>query len=136
MGAHYAKATRIAPFAEGRGRINRRYRRQHYSMGKWQSVPQIHPYPAIFDFLGYYPFEKDLATVAGQIELIRYSNGWRYERMAEEFGVTVPPYRTGSLAIEYIARYTSLYSQHYYSNASPSASTLLLLTQFTNCQLD
>jgi DNA-binding transcriptional regulator YiaG len=52
-----------------------------------RSVPQIHLYPPIITFLAYYPFEKALTCVSGQIELIRHSNGWSFERLAGEFNV-------------------------------------------------
>ncbi|WP_457130212.1 helix-turn-helix domain-containing protein [Mucilaginibacter sp. HD30] len=52
-----------------------------------RSAPQIRLYPAIIAFLGYYPFEKDLTTVSGQIEFVRNANGWNYGRMAKEFPV-------------------------------------------------
>jgi len=50
-----------------------------------RSVPQIHLYPAIIVLLGYYPFEKDITTVSGQIEFVRFNNGWSYERRAMAF---------------------------------------------------
>lgn len=52
-----------------------------------RSTPMLHLYPAIIAFLGYYPFDMDTSTVLGQIEFVRYSNGWSFERMVEEFGV-------------------------------------------------
>lgn len=52
-----------------------------------RSMPQIHLYPPIIAFLEYYPFEKDVATVSGKIEFIRYSSGWSFGRLAAEFGV-------------------------------------------------
>lgn len=52
-----------------------------------RSVPQIRIYPAIIAFLEYYPFEKDISNVSGQIKFIRLCNGWSYGRMAKEFSV-------------------------------------------------
>jgi DNA-binding transcriptional regulator YiaG len=52
-----------------------------------RSVPQIRLYPSIIAFLGYYPFEKDITNVSGQIEFIRYNFGLSYDRLGKELGV-------------------------------------------------
>lgn len=44
-----------------------------------RSVPQIHHYQRIIQFLGYMPFEIDISTIAGQIRWYRYEHGLSYK---------------------------------------------------------
>lgn len=52
-----------------------------------RSNPQIHFYPAIIAFLGYYPFGADTLTISGQIDFVRFTKGWSFARMGLEFNV-------------------------------------------------
>jgi len=48
---------------------------------------QIHLYPVIIAFLGYYPFAYETESVGGKITKVRYCKGWNYATMEERFGV-------------------------------------------------
>lgn len=52
-----------------------------------RSKPQVHHYPAIIAFLGYYPFSHETETVAGKLLRVRYHNGWSYKQIAIILGV-------------------------------------------------
>lgn len=41
-----------------------------------RSVPQMRLYPSIISFLGYYPFDRDIEAVSGQMEFVRNTKGW------------------------------------------------------------
>ena len=48
-------------------------------------VPQVHHYPAIIRYLGYYPFIHETDSIAGKLLQVRYSYGWS----CKEFGDVV-----------------------------------------------
>jgi len=50
-------------------------------------VPQINLYPAIFQYLGYYPFVHETHTIAGKVRQLRNCLGLSYEAAGEIFAV-------------------------------------------------
>ena len=52
-----------------------------------RSQPQIHYYPAIISYLGYYPFDHETEGFAGKIKKLRYSKGYSYKQMGIVFGI-------------------------------------------------
>lgn len=52
-----------------------------------RSRPHIKYYPAIIAFLGYYPFDHEIATFGGKISRYKYEQGMSNERLAKVFGV-------------------------------------------------
>jgi len=52
-----------------------------------RSYPQVHFYPHIISFLGYYPFDHETESAAGKIRKVRYRNGWTYRQCAKAMGV-------------------------------------------------
>ena len=60
------------------------------SITNWEnsnSGPQIHFYPKIIEFLGYFPFDIDTSTLGGKIKRYRYMKGVSQEQLAKELGV-------------------------------------------------
>jgi transcriptional regulator with XRE-family HTH domain len=49
--------------------------------------PQIHHYPAIFAFLGYYPFEHETGSVAGKLRQLLHCRGWNHVQCAKALGI-------------------------------------------------
>lgn len=54
-----------------------------------RSQPQVRYYPAIFSFLGYYPFEHEANSITGKLKQVRYYNGWTCKEFAKVLGVDV-----------------------------------------------
>ncbi len=52
-----------------------------------RSHPQIHYYPAIINFLEYYPFIHETDSLGGKLRQVRLSNGYTYQECASRFGV-------------------------------------------------
>lgn len=55
------------------------------SIYRWETnrnEPEIKYIPKIIEFLGYFPFEIDIGTIAGQIKKYRYLNGLSQEHLA------------------------------------------------------
>ncbi|WP_295794701.1 helix-turn-helix transcriptional regulator [Mucilaginibacter sp.] len=50
-------------------------------------VPQINLYPAIFLYLGYYPFTHETETIGGKVKQLRNCLGLPYEAAGEIFAV-------------------------------------------------
>lgn len=50
-------------------------------------APQVQYYPKIIQFLGYYPFQKDLATPGGKIRYFRFVKGLSYKKFGKLLGV-------------------------------------------------
>lgn len=40
-----------------------------------KNQPQVHLYPKVIEFLGYFPFEIDTSTLGGRINDFRFRNG-------------------------------------------------------------
>ncbi len=62
-----------------------------------RAQPQIHFYPKIISFLGYYPFEE-IDTFSGKITQYRHMNGLTYKQMGKRVGVdgsTIASWETG-----------------------------------------
>ena len=51
-----------------------------------RSQPQIHFYPKIISFLGYYPFEE-VDSLSGRITKYRHLNGLTYKQLGKVLGV-------------------------------------------------
>jgi DNA-binding XRE family transcriptional regulator len=49
--------------------------------------PQVHCYPAIISFLGYYPFGHETESPSGMLEKARRCNGWTYRQLGNALGV-------------------------------------------------
>jgi DNA-binding transcriptional regulator YiaG len=45
--------------------------------------PQIQYFPAIIQFLGFYPFKKDLSTLGGQIQYYRFTHGLNHKKLGK-----------------------------------------------------
>jgi DNA-binding transcriptional regulator YiaG len=54
-----------------------------------RTQPQIHHYPAIIAFIGYYPFDHDTDTIAGKLKQIRYCHGLNFRQCAAILQVSV-----------------------------------------------
>jgi len=54
-----------------------------------RSHPQVHHYPAIISFLGYYPFDHETDSLAGKLKQIRYSYGLNFKQCANRLAVSV-----------------------------------------------
>jgi len=71
------------------------------SITNWEknrSVPQIHFFPGIINFLGYLPFEIDLTTFSGKLKAFRQINGFSQKQLGEIFevdGATVCSWELG-----------------------------------------
>jgi transcriptional regulator with XRE-family HTH domain len=71
------------------------------SITNWEknrSVPQIHFFPGIINFLGHLPFEIDLTTFSGKIKAYRQINGLSQNKIGEIFkvdGTTVCSWELG-----------------------------------------
>jgi len=52
-----------------------------------RSRPQIHVYPTLFQFLGYYPFEHETDSIAGKLLQLRNAKGLSRAQFAEAIGV-------------------------------------------------
>lgn len=48
-----------------------------------RNSPQIHQYPAIIAFLGYYPFDHEMKTFSGKIRRYKYEAGLSNEKLAK-----------------------------------------------------
>jgi DNA-binding transcriptional regulator YiaG len=53
-----------------------------------KSVPQIHQYPRIIDFLGYYPFSHETESFAGKLLQIRHCKGFSRKQCAAHLSVS------------------------------------------------
>jgi len=62
-------------------------------------VPQINLYPAIFQYLGYYPFHHESDSIAGKLKQVRYCLGLSYEAAGELFAVNASTIRAWELGI-------------------------------------
>lgn len=54
-----------------------------------RNLPQIHHYPAIISFLGYYPFEHDVLSISGKLKQIRHCLGLNFRQCAAMLQVSV-----------------------------------------------
>jgi len=52
-----------------------------------RNQPRLYQYPAIIAFLGYYPFDHEIATFGGKIRRYKYEQGMSNERLAKVLGV-------------------------------------------------
>jgi DNA-binding XRE family transcriptional regulator len=52
-----------------------------WEVGRW--VPQVHHYPTIIEYLGYYPFVHETESIAGKLLQVRYCNGWSCKEYGE-----------------------------------------------------
>lgn len=52
-----------------------------------RSVPQIQHMPKIIQFLGYYPFPRDMKTLSDKIKTYRHLNGLTQKKFGKEIGV-------------------------------------------------
>ncbi len=48
-----------------------------------RNQPMVKHYPAIINYLGYYPFDHETETLAGKLKQIRYVNGDSFKRFAD-----------------------------------------------------
>lgn len=53
-----------------------------------RSAPQIHHYPRIIDFLGYYPFAHETKSFAGKLLQIRHCKGFSRKQCAVHLSVS------------------------------------------------
>lgn len=63
-----------------------------------RAMPQVHLYPKVIEFLGYFPFDIDTSTLGGKIKKYRLLNGVSQEELAKQLGVnesTVFHYENG-----------------------------------------
>lgn len=63
-----------------------------------RATPQIHHYPKVTEFLGYFPYKIDNSTLGGKIKKYRYLNGVSQRELAKALGVnesTVFNYENG-----------------------------------------
>lgn len=60
-------------------------------------VPQINLYPAIFQYLGYYPFTHETGSIGGKVLQLRNCLGLSYEAAGEAFAVNASTVRTWEL---------------------------------------
>ena len=63
-----------------------------------RSIPQVHHYPKIIDFLGYYPFSEDLNTLGNEIKRYRFIHGLSQNQLGRKIkvdGSTVCNWETG-----------------------------------------
>ncbi|MDN3580542.1 transcriptional regulator [Mucilaginibacter flavus] len=58
-----------------------------------RTLPQIHHYPAIISFLGYYPFCHETESYAGKLKQIRYCMGLNIKQCAALLQVSVDAVR-------------------------------------------
>ncbi|WPV63998.1 helix-turn-helix transcriptional regulator [Chitinophaga sp. LS1] len=64
-----------------------------------RSNPMVKYYPKIIEFLGYFPFQIDISSLAGKIKYYRYIKGVTQEDLAKNLGVnesTVFHYEKGT----------------------------------------
>jgi DNA-binding transcriptional regulator YiaG len=54
-----------------------------------RTLPQIHHYPAIISFLGYYPLDHETDSVAGKLKQIRHCYGLNFKQCANRLAVSV-----------------------------------------------
>ncbi|MDN3581894.1 helix-turn-helix transcriptional regulator [Mucilaginibacter flavus] len=54
-----------------------------------RSHPQIHHYPAIISFLGYYPLDHETESFGGKLKQIRYFHGLTFKECARRLSVSV-----------------------------------------------
>jgi DNA-binding transcriptional regulator YiaG len=54
-----------------------------------RSQPQVHHYPTIISFLGYYPFDHETDSIAGKLKQIRYCYGLNFKQCANRLAVSV-----------------------------------------------
>ncbi|MGZ3835904.1 MAG: helix-turn-helix transcriptional regulator, partial [Mucilaginibacter sp.] len=52
-----------------------------------RSQPQVHFYPAIISFLGYYPFSQEPEGIAGKLQQVIHWKGWSHSRCAKELRI-------------------------------------------------
>jgi transcriptional regulator with XRE-family HTH domain len=60
------------------------------SVTHWENEkasPQIHSYPSVIQFLGYYPFTHETESLAGKLQQLRYCKGYSYKQMGALFEV-------------------------------------------------
>lgn len=60
------------------------------SIYRWETnknEPEIKYMPKIIEFLGYFPFEIDTATIGGQIKKYRYLHGLSQEHLANQLNI-------------------------------------------------
>jgi transcriptional regulator with XRE-family HTH domain len=63
-----------------------------------RATPQVHLYPKVTRFLGYFPLEVDTLTLGGKIKKYRFLNGINQEELAQKLKVnesTVFHYENG-----------------------------------------
>ena len=53
---------------------------------KGRSIPQVQYYPAIIQFLDYFPFEIDINIIGGRIKRYRYEHGLSFKKLAKLTG--------------------------------------------------
>ena len=56
----------------------------------WESnkaQPQVHLYPKVIEFLGYFPFDIDTSTLGGKIKEYRFRKGLSQKNLGKELGV-------------------------------------------------
>ncbi|WP_343693724.1 helix-turn-helix transcriptional regulator [Chitinophaga sp.] len=64
-----------------------------------RSNPMVKYYPKIIEFLGYFPFQIDISSLAGKIKYYRYIKGFTQEDLAKKLGInesTVFHYEKGT----------------------------------------
>jgi len=66
-----------------------------WELGRY--VPQVHWYPAIIKYLGYYPFDHETETISGKLLQVRYCNGWSCKELAIVLGVDTATVRRWEL---------------------------------------
>jgi DNA-binding transcriptional regulator YiaG len=66
-----------------------------WELGRY--VPQVHWYPAVITYLGYYPFDHETETIAGKLLQVRYCNGWSCKEFAKVLGVDTATVRRWEL---------------------------------------
>jgi len=66
-------------------------------------VPQINLYPAIFQYLGYNPFQHETESIGGKVRQVRNCLGLSYEAAGEVFAVHASTIRTWELGRHYPA---------------------------------
>lgn len=49
--------------------------------------PQVHLYPKVIEFLGYFPFEIDTSTLGGKLNEYRFRNGLSQKNLGKLLGV-------------------------------------------------
>lgn len=52
-----------------------------------RNTPQLHHYPAIIAFLGYYPFAHETDTLGGKITRYKNTHGMSTKKLAKVLGV-------------------------------------------------